>query len=256
MIDTTIRRAAKTAVLPAGLVSRRRRGDLVILLYHQLGDGTSEISLPTSAFDRQMAYLSARNESRSLDDALNGDDGGVLVTFDDGTVDFYRDALPVLVRYSIPAILYLATAGVATGAKDSLEWDHLGEAVRTGLVSVGSHTHTHADLSRAGEAEAAEEMERSKELIEDRLGVECRHFAYPWGVASSAAERTARRVFDSAALDAWRTNRHGAIDPHRLARVPILRSDGHLFFRAKVAGRLNAEALVYRALGRGPWRPR
>ena len=65
-------------------------------------------------------------------------------------------------------------------------------------------------------------------------------------------DRAARRLFRSAALDAWRTNRAGRIDPYRLGRVPILRSDGRFFFRRKVRGELDSR-LLYRALGRGPW---
>jgi hypothetical protein len=96
-------------------------------------------------------------------------------------------------------------------------------------------------------------MRRSKELIEDRLQVACRHFAYPFAVSSEAAARVARRMFASAAVDAWRTNRLGRVDPYQLGRTPVLRSDGWTFFRAKVAGRLDGEALLYRALRRGPW---
>jgi hypothetical protein len=96
-------------------------------------------------------------------------------------------------------------------------------------------------------------MRRSKDLIEERLGTACTHFAYPWAVGSPAADRVARRLFRTAALDAWRTNRAGRIDPHRLGRVPILRSDGRFFFRRKVKGELDSESLLYRALGRGPW---
>jgi peptidoglycan/xylan/chitin deacetylase (PgdA/CDA1 family) len=118
---------------------------------------------------------------------------------------------------------------------------------------VGTHTHSHRSLARAGESIAEEEMRRSKALIEDRLGVACLHFAYPFAVGSAAADRVARRLFDSAALDAWRTNRRGRIDPHRLGRTPVLRSDGVALFRARVRGWLDGEALVYRALGRGPW---
>jgi peptidoglycan/xylan/chitin deacetylase (PgdA/CDA1 family) len=130
----------------------------------------------------------------------------------------------------------------------------LRDAVDTGLVTVGSHTHGHVDLSRADERQADEEMRRSKELIEDRLGVACRHFAYPWAVGSDAADRVARRLFASAAVDAWRTNHRGRTDPHRLGRTPILRSDGSLFFRAKVRGLLDGERVAYRLLRRGPWR--
>jgi peptidoglycan/xylan/chitin deacetylase (PgdA/CDA1 family) len=131
----------------------------------------------------------------------------------------------------------------------------LQDAVTTGLVTVGSHTHSHADLSRASEREAEEEMRRSKELIEDNLQAACRHFAYPWAVGSPSADRAARRLFATAALDAWRTNRRGRTNPYRLGRVPILRSDGDgVFFRAKTVGVLDREALLYRVLRRGPWR--
>ena len=255
MLSTLIRRSAKAAVLPAGLFSRRRPGDVVVLLYHRLGDDGSEIELSAGAFERHLATLVERDRPVTLDRALSGE-GGVVVTFDDGTPDFHSRVLPLLVRYNVPALLYLATGGVTSnGDPSALTWSDLQEAVATGLVSVGSHTHGHTDLSNATEAEADDEMRRSKDLIEDRLGIACRHFAYPWGVGSPEADRAARRTFATAALDGWKVNRRDAVDPYRIARIPILRSDGQLFFRAKVKGKLNAEAFLYRIARRGPWRP-
>jgi peptidoglycan/xylan/chitin deacetylase (PgdA/CDA1 family) len=250
-----LRKATKAALLPPGVLGRRRPGDLVILLYHRVGVGRSEIDLDVAAFERQVAHLAESDPPRTLDEALAaGSDGGVVVTFDDGLGDFHRHVLPVLVRHRVPAVLYQATSLVDdAGREDRLTWSQLQEAIDTGLVTIGAHTHGHTDLSAATEAEAEDEMRRSKGLVEDRLGVPCRHFAYPWAVGSAAADRAARRLFDSAALDAWRTNRRGRVDPHRLGRVPVLRSDGQVFFRAKVRGMLDTEALAYRALGRGPW---
>ena len=259
------RKAVKAAMLPGGIVTRRRAGDVVILLYHRVGGRGGEIDLPAGVFERQLAILAERERVVTLDQALSGDGGGVVVTVDDGYRDFRDTVLPLLARYRIPAVLYLATGLVAgeraSGARphgapelgEELTWPMLAEAVASGLVTVGAHTHGHTDLSKASEQVCQDEMARSKELIEDRLGVACRHFAYPWAVASPTADRVARRLFDSAALDAWRTNRAGAIDPWRLGRVPILASDGLAFFRAKVQGRLDGEALAYRLLGRGPW---
>ena len=248
------RRAVKTAVLPIGAFERAGPADTVILLYHRVGDGDREIDVEVDAFDRQMAYLASRRSSRSLDEALDGG-GGVVVTVDDGFGDFHAHVLPVLVRYDIPALLYLATGGVGDDpiAGGALTWSQVAEAVATGLVAVGSHTHSHRDLSRVDQATAEEEMRRSKELIEDHLGVACRHFAYPWSVASPAAERAALGLFRTAALR-WCTNRRGKTDPYRLGRTPVLRADGSVFFRAKVNGMLDREAFVYRALHRGPWR--
>jgi peptidoglycan/xylan/chitin deacetylase (PgdA/CDA1 family) len=253
VLETLARRATKVAVAPAGLVTRRRPGDLVVLLYHRVSGGPSEIDLTPTDFERHVAYLAMGDHVVSLDRALTGaGEGGVVLTFDDGTPDFHETVLPALARYRVPATLYLAT-GLVNGGGGGLSWSQLGEAVGTGLVTIGSHTHSHADLRGLDGPTCEEELRRSKGLIEDRLGVACRHFAYPWAVGSPVADRTVRRFFDSAALDAWRTNRRGRIDPYRLGRTPILRSDGVAFFRAKTRGLLDAEALVYRAARRGPW---
>jgi peptidoglycan/xylan/chitin deacetylase (PgdA/CDA1 family) len=252
------RKASKAAVTPMGLPARRRSGDVVILLYHRIGPARSEIEVDADVFEGHLEGLAANDRVLTLDEALSGTNGGgVVVTFDDGYRDFHHAALPLLVKHRVPAVLYLATSLVARGEAappgDALTWSQLREAVDTRLVTIGSHTHGHTDLSKATEGQSEDEMRRSKELIEDHLGTACAHFAYPWSVGSPAADRAARRVFRSAALDAWMTNRAGRMDAYRLGRVPILRSDGRFFFRRKVHGQLDTEAWLYRALGRGPW---
>lgn len=253
------RKGIKAGLLPLGLLRRRRPGDVVILGYHRVGAGDREIDLPTASFERHLAELASGGDVRSLHDALSDDRGGLVVTFDDGLRDFHDHVMPLLARRRIPAVLYLATSfidGLGDVAPDeALTWSMLRDALETRLLTIGSHTHGHTDLARASEAEAEKEMRRSKELIEDNLQVACRDFSYPWGVGSAGADRAARRLFETAALDAWRTNRRGRTDLHRLGRTPVLRSDGDGFlFRARTGGMLDGEALVYRALGRGPWR--
>jgi peptidoglycan/xylan/chitin deacetylase (PgdA/CDA1 family) len=246
-----LRKATKLATLPLGVWPPRGADDVVILLYHRVGPEEVEIELPPWELEREIAYLASHERVRTLDDVLEAGGGGVVITFDDGTPDFHEHVVPLLERYRVPATLYLATRLAESGA--GLTWDQLADGVRTRLVTVGSHTHSHADLSHASESEAREEMRKSKDLIEDHLGVACRHFAYPWAVGSPSAARVARELFRSAALHAWRTNRAGRLDPFELGRTPILRSDGRFFFEQKVRGRLDAESLAYRVLRRGPW---
>ena len=253
--DTVLRKAAKAAVLPFGIGGATGAGDLVMLLYHRVRDPQGEIDVSPAAFERQLETMAERGDVVALEDALPDGRGGVVVSFDDGHADFHEVVLPWLVRYRVPATLSLAT-GLVEGedheADEPISWSQLGEAVESGVVAVGSHTHGHADLSRDAERADAE-MRRSKELIEERLGIACRHFAYPWGVSSPTAEEAARGLFDTAALR-WGTNRGGRIDRYRLGRTPVLRSDGDLFFRAKINGVLDGEATLYRLLRRGPWR--
>jgi peptidoglycan/xylan/chitin deacetylase (PgdA/CDA1 family) len=254
-----LRRAIKCAAVPIGLLHPRRPGDAVVLLYHRVGSDTSEITVSEVDFERHLAALVEKDAPVSLEAAINNG-GGVVVTFDDGYRDFFDVVFPLLVRYRVPATLYLATSLVEGETASSyfeqrrLTWSQLRETVESGLVTVGSHTHSHASLASATTREAEVEMGRAKDLIEEHLQAPCVHFAYPFAVASQEAENAARHMFESAALDAWVTNRRGRIDPHRLGRTPILRSDGQAFFRTKVRGLLDAEAFAYRALGRGPWR--
>jgi peptidoglycan/xylan/chitin deacetylase (PgdA/CDA1 family) len=248
------RKVVKAAVLPAGLATARTRGDFVILLYHRVGVGRREIDLPREVFQRQLESLLEHDRLLALDEALKDDaPGGVVLTFDDGYPDFHDHVLPLLQRYRIPATLYLVTSLVGAPG-DHLTWSQIREATETGLVTVGTHTHEHVDLSRATDAVVDLQLRRSKQVIEEQLDLPCSHFAYPWAVASPTADRLVRTLFRSSACDAWRTNRRGRIDPYRLGRTPVLRSDGRIFFRAKASGRLDAEAVAYRALRRGPWR--
>lgn len=221
---------------------------LVILLYHRVGGRTPvRVDLATSVFEEQMAALAAGWSVLTLDDAVDrlvaGEDlgGNVVVTFDDGTADFVDDALPVLDRHGIPATLYVATAHIEDGVEfpdrgRPASWAGLADAVATGLVTIGSHTHRHALLDRLDPAAVGRELDRSVELIGSRLGAVVRHFAYPKALGPSpAAEAEVRRRFDSAALAGTRANPAGT-DPHRLARTPVQTTDTPRWFRRKLAG--------------------
>jgi peptidoglycan/xylan/chitin deacetylase (PgdA/CDA1 family) len=134
-----------------------------------------------------------------------------------------------------------------------MSWTAVRDTLATGLVTIGSHTHTHALLDRLPEERLDEELSRSTGAIEDHLGVTPEHFAYPKSVApSAAADRAVHARFRSAALAGTRPNRYGRTDPYRLARSPIQAGDGLRWFRAKALGGMSFEDDVRRVLNR--WR--
>jgi peptidoglycan/xylan/chitin deacetylase (PgdA/CDA1 family) len=106
-------------------LTRRLCADrLVILRYHSVCDDNDQpvyvsrsISVPVTAFDRQMRYLSQHYSCLSLSNAVECLTNGhslpprsVVITFDDGYQDNYRYALPVLVKYRVPATIYLVSS--------------------------------------------------------------------------------------------------------------------------------------------------
>jgi peptidoglycan/xylan/chitin deacetylase (PgdA/CDA1 family) len=253
--------AVKWSAASADYLVPPQRG-AVLLQYHRVGQRAPiEIDLPLAHFEEQMAILADERRATTLEHALELLEGDavperdpVVVTFDDGTADFADCAVPILARYGIPVVLYLATAFVEHQWRFPhdgvpLSWSALRDLVATGRVTVGSHTHSHALLDRVEGAVATAELDESIGLVKDRLGVEPRHFAYPKGVAGSpAAAEAVRRRFTSAALADVGVNRYGRTNPYRLARSPIQNSDGMRWFARKLRGGLALEGTMRRVL--------
>lgn len=225
---------------------------MIALIYHRVGGRSpSPVDLPVAMFRDQLDELAATGRVVGLDTALDrlGEpahaDGGaldVVLTFDDGTADWADVVVPELESRRLPATFYVATAFVESrrGWPDEgrpVSWAALAEVVGSGVAGVGSHTHSHRVLATVDAAETTDEIDRSIGLIEDHLGVACRHFAYPNAVAGSpAAEVVVRRRFASAALAGNRVNVSGRTDAHRLGRHGLTVADRTEDFARKVAG--------------------
>jgi peptidoglycan/xylan/chitin deacetylase (PgdA/CDA1 family) len=240
---------AYDVVRPAG-------AGLAVLIYHRVGARTPvSVDLPTSLFRDQLALLVDRYQVLTLDQAADHLAAGepprgkppVVVTFDDGTADFCEEAVPVLVEHGVPATLYLATCFIEEGRSfpddgTPTSWAALADALSTGVVTIGSHTHTHLLLDRADGPTTAAELDRSVGLIQERLGVAADHFAYPKALPGSpAADAEVRRRFRTAAIAGTRLNRWTTADPHALTRTPIQVSDGMRWFARKADGGLRLE---------------
>lgn len=237
---------------------------VVVLIFHRVGGNSGlELDLPIDRFRAQMEWLGEQGLLASLDDGLDalgtpaaGEPSRVVVTFDDGTVDFVDHAMPVLAALRVPVTLYLATSFVDGGlplpyGAPPVSWSGLRDAVATGLVTVGSHTHTHALLDRLAPSEIADELDTSRRLIEDELGTVPVHFAYPKALpGSQPAAAAVRERFRSAALAGTHANRYGRTDAYRLARSPVQASDGMRWFRVKAGGGMALEDTLRRAVNR------
>lgn len=249
------RSAIKAGAAAVDLIRREPPG-VTVLIYHRVGAGTGgQMDLPVDVFDAQMRWLAATQRLLTLDQALTElarspgpglSSPGVVLTFDDGTADWVDHALPVLERYAVPATFYVATQFVdeqlpLPGDGTPITWAGLAELASSELVTIGSHTHTHALLDRLPADQVASELDRSNELIGEHLGVTAEHFCYPKALAGSpAAEAAVRARYRSASLAGTRAN-HPGVDPHRLWRSPIQPADGTAWFRRKVLGGMRAE---------------
>jgi len=120
-----------------GAMRRKLTGSQVaILMYHRIvttGDNWSLNGLSTDAFERQLAYIIRNYEVIPLEQLAgclaNGDwpAKAVVITFDDGYKDNFRNAFPLLKKYNMPATIFLTTGCIDTG--ELLWFDKVGYAL-------------------------------------------------------------------------------------------------------------------------------
>lgn len=243
------RRALKRGLALAR--ARRAAPGTTVLIYHRVGGGShDELDLDAGRFAEQVQELGAHRVvglDQALDELDAGDDTPkVVLTFDDGFADVYAHAWPVLRAAAMPFTVYLASAymgapmrwegSTGSGSGNGLTWEQLEELARSGLMTIGNHTHHHVPPDQLTE----NELDACSNRIEDRLGVRPHHFTYPWGTPVAAAEPWLRARFRSATTGTLGRN-HPGDDPMRLKRVPVRNSDPIEFFAAKLTGSLGPE---------------
>ncbi len=120
------------------------KDSLLILNYHRIGNPDDDLfdpgvfSTTADQFNDQMSYLKRYVSLVTLEEALSFIDGTtnansrrcrVLITFDDGYLDNYEVAYPILRSHSIQGVFFLTTSMVGTCHVPW--WDHIAYLVKT-----------------------------------------------------------------------------------------------------------------------------
>jgi peptidoglycan/xylan/chitin deacetylase (PgdA/CDA1 family) len=85
-----------------------------------------------------------------------------------------------------------------------MTWKELQELANDPFVEIGAHTLTHRSLHQLSENEAGDEIEQSRRILKQKLGVEIEHFAYPFGNCGQREFRLVRELgFKTAVTTRW-----------------------------------------------------
>jgi peptidoglycan/xylan/chitin deacetylase (PgdA/CDA1 family) len=239
--------------------------DLLALCYHAVSeDWPTDFAVSPAQLDAQLRSLIHRGyRPATLSDALDGGPQGktLVVTFDDAFASVLERALPVLEALNVPATVFVPTAYVADGEAlhwasmekwagsrfaDELRcmsWSDLRSLAETGW-EIGSHSHTHPDLTSLGDEELDRELRTSRACCEEQLGRPCRTLAYPFSAydrrvmerARAAGYEAAAILDNHLAIPAGSLPRQGANgEPLALLREGVYRHDGGARMRAKTS---------------------
>ena len=180
-----------------------------ILVYHSFTRHQNDIKfrLDEAIFEKHIKYLkenyhicSLENIIKSIRDGKKIQNNCICITIDDGYLDNYEIAYPILKKYNVPATIFITSRYILDGKKPYSEqmqrsptneyawyqankdnqnifrmprlpmmsWGHINE-MRYNLIEIGSHTLYHPILTKVPINVAKQEIVLSKEEIEARI---------------------------------------------------------------------------------------
>ena len=221
-----------------------------ILMYHSVSDDPLDPwTVSPQKFAIQINWLKAKGcNVISLNQALMDFQSGniraksVVLTFDDGYVDFLENAVPILREYQYPATVFVIPGKTGCNSywqslklqKPLLSWEGIKQIAKLGY-QVASHGLNHLKLIELSFKDMETEITVSKNMLEDRIGLPVNAFSFPWGNHSEREIDVLQKAgYDCAVIAHCRLGNGRETNPFCLQRYGVSRSDSLNSFEYKV----------------------
>jgi peptidoglycan/xylan/chitin deacetylase (PgdA/CDA1 family) len=204
-------------------------------MYHSISDAINDpYSVSINEFQEQVAWLLGNKFDivplSVLEHAIRKNDYSshnkkVILTFDDGYLDFVTNALPILLRYGATATVFLVTDMIG----GHVSWKKNGEQtplmsmddlhyIKTKKISLGSHTATHANLTILDDKQLHKQLSNSYQRL-TALGESFYALSYPWGQWTAKVAKAVEASGYSCATVAEEPIRLSKMDKYRIPRI-------------------------------------
>jgi len=206
-----------------------------ILMYHYLGDLPPnpdairrDLTVSPARFEAQLAWLRDQGyhtlSLRQLYDHLTTGSPlppkSIILTFDDGYLDNYEHAYPLLLRYGFTATFFIISDFADASQPGYMTWDQLREMHAHGM-EIEAHTRSHPDLRNRTPAFLKAQIGGSREAIESQIGARPRFLSYPAGKYDQAVIDTLRAEGFWGAVTTRHGLRHSTDRLFELARIRV-----------------------------------
>lgn len=214
-----------------------------ILTYHHVNDiDKNSLTLTVEQFDAQMKFL--KDDGYTVitpEELLNAWEGNgtlpvkpVVITFDDGHVDNYKNVFPILQKYNLKATMFVITDNVNL-YPNYMTWQQAQEMQASGLVDIESHTLSNKDFTKISSRDKLwDQIYGSKQAIEWYLKKPAKFIAYPGGKYTLEAEEICKEVGYRAGFTVNYGLARKEPKNYVLDRIPIFGANSHTLLRFKM----------------------
>ena len=178
------------------------RSGIPVLNYHQINDSAhNALTVNSKQFEAQMKYLTDEGYhtitpyelSEAMENGSPLPEKPVVITFDDGYLDNYNNAFPILKKYNMKATIFLISDYVGV-YPNYLTWDKALE-MQEHQIDLESHTLNHVELTKTGSAdETLHQLIDSRRAIEWHLQKKVEFLAYPCGSYNAEVEELVKQA--------------------------------------------------------------
>ena len=152
------------------------------LIYHAFGlklkHDTYGISIDINKFNEHIKYLYENYKIISLKDYANYDSNSISITIDDGYKDTIS-AIDILNSYDMPFDLFITTDNI--DKKNHLSSQDIRDIASLNIANIGSHGCSHNRLTDLNSSQQSNEINESKEKLENIIGSKIESYSYPHG---------------------------------------------------------------------------
>lgn len=232
LLLTALLLASRPKPLMATMVADSEAGTKVMVLnYHKVDNTFISLAVRPDDFAYQMKYLHDNGYHTISPDELyeslagSGElpDNPVLITFDDGYLDNYTNAYPILKKYGFKATVFVITSFLGKD-KNYMTWEQAREMDANG-ISIESHTVDHKSMTDLTDEQLRMELVESKKKAEEELGHPVDYMAYPTGTYNLHIAEMVKEAGYKAAFTIKYGNVDKASNIYALERVPIFHTE-------------------------------
>lgn len=190
--------------------------NISILTYHFIGNNPDptdlardNLSVSADIFDAQMGYLKSSGYNSITFDTLYASlkSGSslplkpLILTFDDGYIDFYLNAFPILQKYNFKAVSFIPTGLIGTSYY--MSWNQIKELDSSNLISFQAHSINHPNLASLNNDQLNFQIKESKKTLESQLNKPVNTFAYPYGTSNQLVQQAVKEAGYIGAAGKW-----------------------------------------------------
>lgn len=206
-----------------------------ILMYHYLSTPPEDadiyrvdLSVSPESFREQLSFLKENGYStvdlydlsRAITNQAELPEKPIILTFDDGYIDNYEYAFPLLREFDYKATFFIVTDFVDKGRAGYMDWPMIEEMAAAGM-RMESHSRNHPDLRTLSRDGLIWEMLGSRETLAAHIGYTPRYFAYPGGDYNEETIQTLDELAYWGAVTTTGGTWHGFDDRFEWSRVRI-----------------------------------